>query len=79
MSDGSSYVFTTLIAEEQDPPLQELGEAIEAYQHLRSLSLRQNELTAVGEIAKLPYLLTANLSENQIENLDFFSTEKEAF
>ena len=39
----------------------------------------KNELTDVHEIAKLPYILTANLSENQIANIDFFGTEKEAF
>ena len=72
-------MFTTLTAEEQDPPLQELGPDIEQYQHLRSISLVKNELTAVHEIAKLPYILTINTSENQIANIDFFGTEKEAF
>ncbi len=73
--DGSSYAFTNLVLEEKE--LEELGESLRAYQHLRFLSLSKNQLKDVSEILHLPHLLTFQASENQIGSIEFLSAARE--
>jgi len=74
--DGSSYAFTNLTLEEKE--LEELGESLRNYQHLRFLSLSKNQLKEIAEIIYLPYLLTINAAENQIASIDFLSIAQDS-
>ncbi|CDW77484.1 leucine-rich repeat-containing protein 23 [Stylonychia lemnae] len=68
--DGSSYAYVNLNLEEKE--LQELGDQLRLYQHLRFLNLSKNQLQDLSEVTYLPYLLTLNTSENQINDITFF-------
>ena len=60
--DGSSYAYVNLNLEEKE--LEELGDHLRLYHHLRFLNLSKNQLKNISELAYLPYLLTVNASEN---------------
>eukprot|EP00347_Sterkiella_histriomuscorum_P017186 403350341 len=74
--DGSSYAYVNLNLEEKE--LEELGDHLRLYQHLRFLNLSKNQLKDINEITYLPYLLTLNASENQIQDIGFFESNTEA-
>jgi Leucine-rich repeat (LRR) protein len=73
--DGVSYAFTNLVLEEKE--LEELGESLRSYQHLRVLSLAKNQLKDFSDVIYLPHLLTLNASENQLASIDFLSSQRE--
>lgn len=73
--DGASYAYTNLVLEEKE--LEELGEALRNYQHLRFLSVSKNQLKDVSEILHLPFLLTFQSAENQVASIDFLSTARD--
>jgi Leucine-rich repeat (LRR) protein len=73
--DGSSYAFINLNLEEKE--LEELGDQLRLYQHLRYLSIAKNALKDITEVTYLPYLLTLNLSENQIEDISCLGNSKD--
>lgn len=74
--DGASYAFTNLIIEEKE--LEELGETLRGYQHLRNLSLAKNQLKDISEVLYIPHLLVLNASENQIASIDFLSNARDS-
>jgi len=74
--DGSSYAYVKLDLEEKE--LEELGDSLRLYQHLRYLNLSKNSLKDIQEIVHLPLLLTCNASSNQIEDASFLSSNKES-
>ena len=76
--DGSSYVFTVLTLSERDPKLQELGDELEKYSHLRTVDLSKNEIEDLAALARLPHLLTLNAEENAADSADFLG-ETDAF
>ena len=69
--DGTTYAFVNLTLEEKE--IQELGQLLRSYQHLRNVNLSKNELKDVAEVVHFPHLLNLNLSTNQIANIDFFA------
>ena len=71
--DGLSFAFTSLTAEGKE--LEVLGDDIKDYKYLRNLSLAKNLLKSLQEVKELPYLLSLNGSQNQIENIDFCDEE----
>jgi Leucine-rich repeat (LRR) protein len=73
--DGASYAFTNLVLEEKE--LEELGESLRPFQHLRFLSLSKNQLKDVSEILHLPFLLTFQAAENQIASIDFLGAARD--
>ena len=73
--DGASYAYTNLVLEEKE--LEELGEALRPFQHLRFLSLNKNQLKDVSEILHLPFLLTFQAAENQIASIDFLGAARD--
>jgi Leucine-rich repeat (LRR) protein len=74
--DGSSYAFTNLIIDEKE--VEELGEGLRGYQHLRFLSLQKNQIKDVSEIIYLPYLLTLQGNENQIASIEFLTAARDS-
>lgn len=74
--DCTSYAFTSLNLEEKE--LEEMGECLRQYQHLRFLSLSKNQLKEVSEVLYIPFMLTLNLSENQIASIDFLSSARDS-
>lgn len=60
--DGASYAFTNLVLEEKE--LEELGESLRSYLHLRVLSLAKNQFKDISDVLYIPNLLTLNASEN---------------
>jgi Leucine-rich repeat (LRR) protein len=62
----------------EEKELEELGEHLRAYQHLRFLSLSKNQLKDVSDVIYLPFLLTLNASENQIASLDFLTAARDS-
>ena len=69
--DGASYAYTTLTIESKE--VEELGDLLGMYSHLRYLNLSKNAIKDVREVAKLTYLLDLQASENQIESIEFLS------
>jgi len=67
--DGLSYAFTTLTAESKE--LEIIGDKLKDFKYLRNVSLAKNLLKSLKEIKDLPYLLTLNGSQNQVEEIDF--------
>jgi Leucine-rich repeat (LRR) protein len=74
--DGASYAFTNLVLDEKE--IEELGEALRSYQHLRFLSLQKNQLKDVSEIIYLPYLLTLHAAENQVASIEFLTAARDS-
>ena len=70
-------MFTTLILEQKD--LEEVGEELEKYQHLRNINLSQNAFSDVSILTKLPYLIEINCSKNKVECIKFLATRQPAF
>jgi Leucine-rich repeat (LRR) protein len=62
----------------EEKELEELGEALRSYQHLRFLSLQKNQLKDVSEIIYLPYLLTLQANENQVASLEFLTAARDS-
>ena len=60
--DGASYAFTNLNIEEKE--LEELGETLRAYQHLRNISMAKNQLKDISDVVYIPHLLVLNAGEN---------------
>ena len=69
--DGASYAFTNLVLEEKE--LEELGEGLRSYLHLRVLSLAKNQFKDISDVLYIPNLLTLNASENQIASIEFLT------
>lgn len=65
-----------LVLEEKE--LQELGDSLRNFQHLRFINLSKNSLKDISEIVHLPYIQTLNASNNQIENVDFLASNVNA-
>ena len=69
--DGSSYAFAALTMEETDPPVEDLGNELQQYEHLQHLYLKQNGLRDISSIAHLHHLLTVNASTNAVGSIRF--------
>lgn len=69
--DGSSYAFAALTMEETDPPVEDLGNELQQYEHLQHLYLKQNGLRDIASIAHLHHLLTVNASQNAVASIKF--------
>ena len=57
--------------EETDPPVEDLGNELQQYEHLQHLYLKQNGLRDISGIAHLNHLLTVNASTNAIGSIKF--------
>ena len=57
--------------EEQDPPVEDLGQELQNYEHLQHLNLSKNGLRDIASIAYLHHLLTVNVSTNAIGSIKF--------
>lgn len=71
--DGSSYAFAALTMEESDPPVTDLGDELQHYEHIQHLNLQKNSLRDIASMAFLPHLLTVNVSNNAIGSIKFLS------
>ncbi len=71
--DGSSYAFAALTLEESDPPVTDMGEELQNYEHIQHLNLQKNSLRDIASMAFLPHLLTVNVSSNAIGSIKFLS------
>jgi Leucine-rich repeat (LRR) protein len=65
-----------LIIEEKE--LEELGETLRGYQHIRNLSLAKNQLKDISETLYIPHLLVLNASENQVASIEFLSNARDS-
>lgn len=60
-----------LSLEEQDPPVEDLGQQLQPYEHLQHLNLSKNGIRDISTIAYLHHLLTVNASQNAIASIKF--------
>lgn len=74
--DGASYAFTNLTLDEKE--LEELGDGLRGYQHIRFLSLSKNQLKDFSDITYIPHLLTVNMAENQVASIDFLTGARDS-
>jgi Leucine-rich repeat (LRR) protein len=74
--DGASYAFTNLVLDEKE--IEELGESLRSYQHIRFLSMQKNQLKDISEILYIPHLLTFNASENQVASIEFLAGARDS-
>lgn len=58
--------------------IEELGEALRSYQHVRFLSIQKNQLKDISEVLHIPHLLTLNASENQVASIDFLTGARDS-
>lgn len=70
-ADGSSYAFVSLTIEEQDPPVEDMGQELQNYEHLQHLNLAKNGVRDISSMAYLLHLLTVNVSNNAIGSIKF--------
>ena len=70
-TDGSTYAFSKLALNEQE--FEELGDALQHYEHLRDINLSQNSLLNVDKLRSLKYLQVLNVSQNKIKDNQFLS------
>jgi hypothetical protein len=59
----------------ENQELEDLGDVLRQFEHLRDINLSKNALKEVHQIASVPYLLNFNGSHNQVETIDFLSHE----
>ena len=71
LSDGSSYAFAALTMEETDPPVEDLGQELQSYEHLQHLYLSKNGIRDISSIAYLHHLLTINVNTNAVGSIKF--------
>ena len=57
--------------EETDPPVEDLLNELQQYEHLQHLQLSKNGIRDISTIAFLPHLLTVNCSTNAIRSIKF--------
>ena len=69
--DGSSYAFAALTIEESDPPIEDLGNLLQPYEHLQHLHLSKNGIRDIATIGYLPHLLTVNVGTNAVASIKF--------
>jgi Leucine-rich repeat (LRR) protein len=69
--------------EETDPPVEDLGQELQNYEHLQHLNLSKNGIRDIASMAYLLHLLTVNVSTNAIGSIKFLeeigSTERLQF
>jgi len=70
-ADGSTYAFSKLALNEQE--FEELGDALQHYEHLRDINLSQNSLVNADKLRSLKYLQVLNVSQNKIKDNQFLS------
>ena len=64
--------------EETDPPVTDLGDELQNYEHIQHLNLQKNSLRDIASMAFLPHLLTVNVSNNAIGSIKFLSELKDS-
>lgn len=69
--DGTSFAFVALTIEESDPVVEDLGDFLSGYEHLRHLNLSKNGIRDISSMACLNHLLTVNCSNNAIGSIQF--------
>ena len=72
--DGSSYAFVSLSIEEQDPPVEDMAQELNQYEHLQHLNLSKNGVRDIQCMAYLLHLLTVNVSNNAIGSIEFLTS-----
>jgi len=65
---GGGFAFTKLDCSNKE--ITDLGNKVDAYKQLRHVVLSQNKITDLGQLMKLPHLLTLQADENEVEKLD---------
>jgi Leucine-rich repeat (LRR) protein len=65
-----------LVLDEKE--IEELGEALRGYAHIRFLSLQKNQIKDISEVLYIPHLLTLNAAENQIASIEFLSGARDS-
>jgi len=72
--DGTGFAYLSLsCVNKRINPIK----AIETYTHLQKIDFSQNAIKDVGPLKSLPYVLSLNLSSNEIANLKPWATEGE--
>ena len=61
----------SLTIEEQDPPVEDMGQELMNYEHLQHLNLSKNGIRDISSMAHLLHLLTVNVSSNAIGSIKF--------
>lgn len=74
--DAASYAFTQLNIDEKE--LEELGEGLRMYHHLRQISMQKNQIKDISEIIYLPHLLTVNAAGNQVASIEFLTGARDS-
>merc|ERR1719473_1937873 len=72
-ADGRGFAFVNLTVEGQE--VDDIAE-IAKYAHLRNVSLKQNIIADLTPLAQLTYIITLDVSANQVKNLDCFNDAK---
>ena len=54
--------------------IDDIGDSLRKFSHLRFLNLSKNYLRDISDIQFLPNLVSVNASSNLIENVDFLDT-----
>jgi Leucine-rich repeat (LRR) protein len=73
--DGLSYAFIVLNLQEKE--LDDIGNDIGEYQHLRDINVSNNKITHVNPIRNIPYLVRLDASKNEIKDVKEFYSESD--
>lgn len=57
--------------EETEPPVEDLLNELQQYEHLQHLHMSKNGIRDISTIAYLPHLLTINVSSNALRSVKF--------
>jgi Leucine-rich repeat (LRR) protein len=74
-TDGLSYAYICLKLEEKE--LDDIGEDIGSYIHLRDINLSQNKFTQIDPIRHIPHLVNLDASKNEITDVNVLFSEPE--
>lgn len=69
--DGLSYAYIRLNIIEKE--LDEIGEEIGNYSHLRDVNISNNKFTHIDPLQYLTYLVRLDASKNEIKQIEMFS------
>lgn len=68
--NGLSYAYTCLELKEKE--LDELGEELSNYIHLRDINISNNKFVHIKPLEHIPYLVRLDASKNEIKDIDIF-------
>jgi len=71
--DNSNFAYVSLNVAEKE--IKNLYDIIPKYPYLRYVNMEKNEIENIESLGSITYLLTLNLSNNQIKSMDIFTDQ----